>query len=644
MIRRYLLIAFCCFAASLVWAADQREQDFLEGLHKRRLYRLATIHCQHLRATRPPADQAWIVAELVRSFGLWAADSPPEDASPRWAAAHTESERFRENHPDHPQRLLVLLQDAVVSTLEGRVAAESEPDSADEPAGRVAYRRAIRQLEQTRDLAEQQLREIRLARPDAQDALALAPGELERIRRQTEYELSRAFRLLALTYPPESADRVSGLLASIESLTQVIATPPTPQLAWVARVDRARCARLLGRRDEATNLLLEVLVPEAPPSVTLLAQAEQLRLAIQFDGVAAPPWPERRRGEVTSPEFDLALLEAMLAEWHLASGSQAAELSDRISRHVDLIGLEHGSWWLRRAKRAVGKQFATPGATATDDGLRLAAENLFLAGNYDEAVTAYDRAAKMAADQGKAATALELARSAAAVQLRRGAVTDARQRLLKIAAADGPDEVRAAAHHAAIVCTVMLARHESEPSRREEHLQQYRALLQAHVDAFPTATTTPTVWLWLGQLRLADGRCEDAIEAYRNVPPDHASFTVAVEKITDCFDAWLQQAANDKAARRAIIGQAATYFTPLWVAPRGIPQSAAWEAVAGWTRLAHPPRLAVRLPTAVTNWRNSKPRRIAPRGTCPRLALRPRGDPGRCGRSSRTTRRVGRFA
>ena len=173
-------------------------------------------------------------------------------------------------------------------------------------------------------------------------------------------------------------------------------------LAWQGYLELAHCHRLLGSLDMAHRTLAAPLGPAAPPDVRRRAVAEAALLAIAEGRPAEALSKLRARIEQTdpAPEVDFALLEAILALWKTAAADDDQESTRSWQKEaaaaVAQIERAHGSYWGRRAALQLVRVADGGSSPGSAEILGHAADNLYLKGQLDEAVVAYERAAGQA--------------------------------------------------------------------------------------------------------------------------------------------------------------------------------------------------------------------------------------------------------
>ncbi len=554
-------------ATDPAWA-QPAEQRFCDGLVARRLFDLAELQCRNrlADANLSSAEQvAWTV-ELIRILGQHASHCRAAEQTARWQAAHSIAQDFVARYPQHPRLVLVQIQDALTSLAAGELARmEAEvailPDEALVRA-RDQVRTASRQLE---SLDKQLTEQLAGAAGSSRPADALVADELFSLQNNVRFQLARAYRNQALCYPHDSHDRLAALSLAIEQLNATLTQLQTGDaLTWKVYLDLAVCYRLLGNLEQAQRSLTTPLSDVASPAVRLDARAEQARVMIAAGhpeqaldelGPAAP------RPDLSSPELDYARLEAMLALFQAARSRKDDTLAEQWQKKatatVDLIEQNHGDYWGHRANLALLAVSATGIGSGNVEILARAADKLYLEGQLDEAITKYEQGATQARATNDLPIAFELDYKAALIQQKQQHYGAASQRLRNLAV-ERPTLPQSPQTH------LLAAWNAAQEVRVDEHAaNQYLALLQEHLELWPTGDTTNTARQWLGGLLESQGQWESAIDAYRGITSDALQFPAAIAALARCWQQWLQQLRRDNQPTQAICDAATQFFDQL---------------------------------------------------------------------------------
>lgn len=553
------------------------DERFLAGLRARRLFGLAELYCRQrlAEAELPDVRRAELVSELSRTLAAQAVESPPQARAPLWKAAAEAIDEFRTQHPGDPRLLQLDLQKALNELAAGELArqeADVSPAGGDAAgAARVSLRQAINQLQQLDEQLTAELqRRTRITRAE--------PGqwsvpELVSLQATTRYQLARAFRNQALTYPADSSDRLNALTQAAELLEPLAQLVPETDMAWLCRLDDIVCHRLLRDFAVVERKLAAVAKEEPPPAMRARFEAERIRSLLdrrEVDKalVAAGSQPNPSNG----PDFNFAQLEAFVAGWRDAAARKQTAAAARWERaagdQVRLVEQSFGPAWMRRAETLLaGAIAATPGSESLDTLVR-AAESYYRGGKYSEAVAAYDRAIAQAKAAQDAERVFELAFTAAAIEHQAGHLREALDRYRSLALS-APAHAKASQAHLLAAYDAAQLTQQQPAEARAATLAEFQQLLEEHLRTWPEAPTAGQAAWWLGQLQEQARSWSAAVNAYKTVPPGHAQFAAAVEATARCYDAWLEELRLAGTPDERMAADAAHYFESLVIAPSG---------------------------------------------------------------------------
>jgi hypothetical protein len=592
--RLHILTPLFMLAAVLCGSVTAETQDarFLDGLRRRGMFTLAESYCQRQlrRDDLSPIQQAELVIELSRCFTQHAVHSPPNSTKrdPLWKQAHQVTEEFVGTHRNHPRRLLIETQGALSLVVRGELArqeAEVLPNTAQrlELARDQLLRAVVRLKEIEAAVAEQSTRP---PRPNQLAAGALDRYELLSLQANINYQLARALRNQAFCYPAGSADRANSLNEALVRLKPVAEAVDANRLVWRARVDQIVCLRLQEKYATATRRMDELAEQQPPTWVKLRRQAELIRIVLAQRGLTRAIQLVDAGHQIdgqTSAELDSAHLEAYLAAAGAAGKAgqkdDAQRWQQRAETQVRRIESRHGPYWTRRADTLMGRLIGS-GGTGNLRTLEKLALRFYHSGQIDQAVAAYDRAWRQAAAEGNTSEQFKLARTAAAIEEKRGNLYEARDRSRALAMslrshADAPKtHLRAIKLAAALV-----------PQGKADARTIYAALIDEHLKAWSDSPTADEAHWRLGWQRMAQRDWQQAIEAFKRPKANHPVYTQAVIDTARCYRKWI--AATKAAGRQSepLARQAAQHFEQVITGPNGkLPEQ--WSPAAREAGLA----------------------------------------------------------
>jgi hypothetical protein len=360
---------------------------------------------------------------------------------------------------------------------------------------RVAMKQILREATNLLEAVGKELKdEIPLRRRAPPQPGGMAADELLSLKHHVAHQLARAHRNRALLFATTTDDRLALLLASADTLTRLFAQLSEGEaLRDVAQLDLAECQRLLGRHDEADELLIGFNHDRTSPSLRLRAQAERIRIAIARNDLTAIRQliGERRpQSSELSAELEFSRLEALLT---LArTGSE--EHQEQAVQTAKSLEQTFGPYWGRRADQLLAAML--PHAAVESQNVELIkrkADGLYLQGDVDGSVAAYEAASNRARESGDLVLAFEPAYKAALVEQQNGRHVEAAQRLRSLANALAPKERAASVH-------LLAAWNAGQAAQRESAAQPlYREVLREHLANWPASESAEQARQWLGK-------------------------------------------------------------------------------------------------------------------------------------------------
>jgi tetratricopeptide (TPR) repeat protein len=500
--------------------------------------------------------------------------SSPGEREGHWHNAHAALTAALAHVAAHSRRPLLELQDTLLWLAEGELAKEEgllATSGETLPIAREKLRTSIAMLEALADRVEEALRRERMTRTASSDE-ALTSEELTSLAQHIVLQTARALEAQAQTYPAESPDHINSLTRAVDQLTFLLSRAGDNKLRGEAELALARCKRLLGHVHDAERLLAAAGERRALPAGDIAAERVRLLLAAGRHTDALVVARQRREDSSNnSAELLLAHLEAI--------ASQAASLTDPARQKQSMqeatqvlaaISERYGPRWQRRGELWVARLLAATNQTAdTVATARLAAEGLYRAGRPAEAIAAFDRAAELAHEQSDAATAFDLAHTAAALVSQAGNEEEAAQRYLNLALGN-PSHARAPeAHRLGILATAAAARTASSAEKRSALLVTYEQLLQSHLAQWPGAPSADEARIWLAKWRLQAGESAGERDEFAQVlavllevTPQSEHFAASRRLLGEAYQERLARL-EDAPGRSALANEAAHALQPV---------------------------------------------------------------------------------
>ena len=546
--------------------AQSPDERLLDGLRQRELFDLARYYCQQ-QLQQPGSssrEQVKWTIQLMRTLGSEAQHAGQQQRPGLWDQAGEVSAAFLAEHRDNPRQILVRVHAALILLAEGELERFEAEVAVDRAAvmGRAQQnlRAAIRLLQQI----ERDLTPLIPQAPRQADGDRLTANELISLQNNTRYQLGRAYRNQALSYPPDGDDRIASLQRAVAEFEK-----PLTQLAeddlLTAKVigELVACLRLQGKSEPAKIQLARLEKMALPAGLLLAARAERVQLALADKDLDAAinllQQPRRIRG-VISPQLDLAMLDTFLALLDLAQQQmdkpRASGLQDQALKLVQAIRQDHGGYWGRRSEirlvQAVGQQ----GGLANLGIMQKAADDLYLRGKFAEAIEGYEKAGLLAHEHGADDEAFGLLFKAALVSQKQqdfpAFVTrlNALTRLLPAHPQSSATHLKAIQHAHALG--------QEDQAWRVSELD----MMAVHLQLWPTGMTSDQVRIWLGTIARSEQKWAEAIAHYQQVSVSDSRLPVVLEIVETC---WMNLLAElDSEQQGPQLQMALAYFQSLF--------------------------------------------------------------------------------
>jgi tetratricopeptide (TPR) repeat protein len=547
LMTRWPIALFCGIVCIGSVRAESLDERFLIGLRERQLYRLAEKlgTDRWRRDDLSDRERADLAIQLSLLYTEHALASPPEARDALWIKAEQVGAVLAQKWPSNPRRQLVDVQTALVALARGRQLRE-------EAAGTTGAATAAAEALDHLQAASRRLREIAASvdeqltahrmRPAGNRQLdGLSPDELESLARNISLQLAIVHHEQSLCFARGTADRDDALLQATDGLETLALQSDADRLVWSARAELATCLRELGKLQPAADRITAWLADQPPADAAARLAAEQVRVLLaagQIDAalrlssqtMRSPSIPRDAGGQLA-----LAQLEASSAAWRRAPPAEQKRIARNLMAQVDAIRTRYGAYWARRAELLVGHTLADAGPASDADALLLAAQHLYHNGQTDEAVAAYDRAARLLTQNGDRDQAFQASMSAAAIERSNGNSLSAADRFRQLAASQ-PRHPRAAEAHAMAIRALAKLMRTATDDGLPRLTESYERLLTEHLTHWGASPTAEDVRWWYGQFLASRGDWAAAIDVLQSIPPTSNHYADAVYAIVDGYE------------------------------------------------------------------------------------------------------------
>ncbi|MBI1899707.1 MAG: hypothetical protein HYS13_01170 [Planctomycetia bacterium] len=577
--RRRLAIGLAAVMACL-WlgvgtpARAARDDDpsldarFLDGLRQRQLFRLAESYCQERLADPKlaPAARADLAIQLSQTYVQHARSVLQSEADPLWQAAGKTISNYAASNPASPWLPVVAVQGSLVPLARGellRQLSELSGSAKLRDEALVPLRRAIDELIQHDNQIGERLRLPRRESPDGP-----ARHQLVALQRNVRYQLAIAYRNRGQCYADVPDDRDDALRQAIDLFAPIAGLDVPDEVVWNSRLEVVRCYRLKGEPADALRRLSQVESADPPPpdDVRLKILAERVRIFAAVGDVpralelAAP----RDGPPGGSPDLDLARLEAYLAAWHAyldrKDNVRASEMEAKALGHVQFMRSTYDPYWSRLAEMLLARSSLGAGQGGDIALLVRSADLALQNGQIEQALGIYDQAAANAAKSGNLDRAFELYYQAASIEHGRGNFAQSAKRFRDLALAQRENSQAGDAHLLAIHSAAQEAQRHTPPK-----IDEYVELVKEHLEFWPKAESANHARWYLGRLLESRQEWEKAIDAYRQIAPEHERYPAAVEAAARCFESWIHALEEAEEETTSLGRRAAQFFEGIFL-------------------------------------------------------------------------------
>lgn len=551
-LRRQWLVVLLALCAGAPAVAEEPQIDesisqYFRGLRERQLFRLAESYClQRLARTNlSPAWRAELTLELSRTLTEHASYAAPAEQAILWNQARQRIEDFLKADPQHPRRILLEVQLAIVHAAAGewgRWQAETQPG--DETIARRAAGELKTALAALRTLDTKISEQIRKGPPVRRVEGELLLHEWRSLSLRVRQKIGLALLDLVHVLQDDSPEQAGALAEAQKTLKPLADAPEDDDFTWASRLALIECTRLVG--DDARALRdIQTLEKRTPPrNVADRLLAERIRVLQSQKKLAdVPPLLDQRERETDPVSGELAFLriQSLLDQARTGAKTPGAAVTESLLRtlqdRAETLQREQGGYWAWRAQRLLEllrdeKQYGSELAAAARK-----AQAEFDSGRLSEAAESFGKAAALARGQERPDLAFQFGFTRASVEVQEKKWPEAAGDLLDLVM-QFPDDPKAAdAHLLAAYCLGRSYDEKQTKPRREE----FERVLAEHRDKYRAAGTFGEATWMLATLQERRLQYTAALDLYREIPWEHARAHAALLGLARCFEAILDR-------------------------------------------------------------------------------------------------------
>lgn len=555
-------------------SVERRDNSALvEGLRKRRLFETAEFYCreQLKKADLDPTSQVGLIIELMKTQTMKALLSPVPERAQAWNEVQSTSADFLSTEIDHPRKILVQVQQALSHIAHGQMLSrEIESQMAD----KSTRTQALLEIKIAQSNLNDLQREISNKIPEQQgrtlDSNELAVDQLLNLKNNIQYQLAQCNLIRARLYlPDDRLNRIDALNGVSEKLIEVQRlTSKGQMLWWNTKLGQIECYRLLNTPDLARKLEQSLETPKAPLSIKQRLAEQTIRnaIAIRDKTYSQFTFENLARFRPLTPQLELALVELAISISVATTDKQKKQnwVSLAFNRSQS-IKREYGPYWGRRAELILINTVGVPTSATANNAIGTSQSNHNLTSQpksielellirlateaerkkeWDDALTALQRASDLAKSQANSKTVLNLQIRLAKILEGQGNHRSAADRLTSNAIEYATLPVASTAH--LIGCWNYA---KSISANNPNSRPAFQNLLIQHLDQWPTAASSNQARIWLANERINLGDWERALELYLAVTNLYPQLDSTIEQAITCARQTLKISENTTPAK-----------------------------------------------------------------------------------------------
>jgi tetratricopeptide (TPR) repeat protein len=381
------------------------EERFLIGLRRRGLLDFAEKYCRQLleRGDLDSQRHTRVVTQLALVFVDRARLSPAAERPSLLQRADTILEEAASQVKEPTLRLVLIFERARIWSASGQMLLEEAEQLGYGEAQRVACRDHLRKaLDSLRQLDPQVQELMRMEGSGTEDPSLKTSGlsvfQLAELLKAIRFEWGLCALALARSFPPESPDRSAYAAEAVSFFAELATLPVSHRLAWPSRILQVQALREGKNFPEWEKQLLHWEKSNPPKPEGLRLRAERLRLLLakkDLQGALSTLQVSSEEDFANSAELSLAAIEVLLAATQKtgegSSEKDRADLQARLHAITALVQSYHDAVTLRKVRSLLAREMPAAGREDPETWA-LAGQHAFHAGEYRQAVQAYDKA------------------------------------------------------------------------------------------------------------------------------------------------------------------------------------------------------------------------------------------------------------
>ncbi|QDT40086.1 hypothetical protein Pan241w_01390 [Gimesia alba] len=534
----FLLVLLCSMN---VCPAEDATRAYFDGLRQRHLFGIAEGFClDRLSGTRlSDTERARYTLELARTLAAHAMVTSGDEQAELWNRAEKTLTELIKKYPQWADTTVFEAERARITTQKAEILYWQAKAIPHNDALKQKALAKLAQADKELLVAETQLNQLLKKSGTFKNFTVLKTATIRDTLLDFQLQIAQTKIKLADLYDQQSPQRKTSLADAEKWLEPLSRRATTLPITWLSKLALIQCDRIAGNYAAAARAI-QALVKEKPPAYLnepLFVESIRILLAENKSQLAATQIIKYRQehGHYSS-ELGYLEIDALIQLRKVALDNRQTALAEELWREVETrakhLGATQPGYWAQRARMLVDQQHQVDQYGSGISQSLKQAQLLYSQGKLEQAIVAYDKTAKQAAEQGKPELAFELGFTSASLQLKSKQYKQAAAQFQSLSQRYHSNAQAADADLLAAWCLGQLYSQSRTKSRR----LAYTGALEAVRTRFPNSKSYYEAGWMLARLEEARLQYSKALVLYTEIPADQPKAADAHLGIARCYE------------------------------------------------------------------------------------------------------------
>ncbi|QDV48118.1 tetratricopeptide repeat protein [Gimesia fumaroli] len=544
--ERGLCCGLACFLVVLFTAwnacsADDQTRSYFEGLRQRHLFGIAEGYClERLSEERlSDTERARYTLELARTLAAHAMVANGDEQAELWNRAEKTLAQINKDHPGWADAAVFQAERARITSQKAEILFwQSKAIPHNESLKQTALAK-LSQADRELLVAETQLNQLLKKSGTFKNFTVLKTATIRDTLLDFQLLIAQTKIKSADLYDKQSPQRKTSLTEAEKWLEPLSRRATTLQITWLSKLALIQCDRIAENYAAAARGI-QALVKEKPPAYLnepIFVESIRILLSENKSQLAASQIIKYRQehGRYSS-ELGYLEIDSLIQLREVALNNQqtaiAEELWQEVQTRAKYLEKTQPGYWSQRARMLVDQQHQVDQYGSGISQSLKQAQLLYSQGKLNQAIAAYDKTAKQAAEQGKTDLAFELGFTSASLQLKAKQYKQAAAQFQSLAQKYDANGQAADANLLAAWCLGQLYSQSRTKSRR----LAYTTALEEVRTRFPNSKSYYEAGWMLARLEEARLQYSKALVLYSEIPDNQPKAADAHLGIARCYE------------------------------------------------------------------------------------------------------------